>query len=105
MKRLMDEDGPVKQIADPCEKKAQDEVNDETLDVTKDLGVEEGEPQLEKRHLGNPHSDGMWKPHVTQQEHGTSDHTRRGEYPNHDNSEQGESSHGTRQSRWSLDAG
>ena len=45
MKRFVDEDGLVKRIADPCEKKAQAEVNDETL------GVEEGEPQLEKRHL------------------------------------------------------
>ena len=104
LKRLVDEDGPVKRIVDPCEK-AQAEVNDETLGVTNDLGVEGWEPQLEKRHLENPHGDGMWKPHVTQQEHGTGDHTRRGEHPNHDNSEHGETSHGTRQSRWSLDAG
>ena len=27
-------------------------MNDEALGVTKDLGVEEGEPQLEKLHLG-----------------------------------------------------
>ena len=27
-------------------------MNDEVLGVTKDLGVEEGEPQLEKLHLG-----------------------------------------------------
>ena len=105
LKRLVDEDGPVKRIADPCEKKAQAEVNDETLGVTKDLGVEEGEQQLEKRHLENLHGDGMRKPHVTEQEHGTGAHTRRGEHPNHDNSEKGETSHGTRQSRWSLDAG
>ena len=27
-------------------------MNDEALGATKDLGVEEGEPQLEKLHLG-----------------------------------------------------
>ena len=48
LKRLMDKDGPVKRIIDPCEKKAQVEVNDETLGVTNDLDVEGGEPQLEK---------------------------------------------------------
>ena len=97
----MYEDGPVKRIVDPFKKKAQAEVNDVTLGVTKDLGVEEGEPQLEKRHLEkqrleNPHGDGMRKPHVTQQEHGIGGHTRRGEHPNHDNSEQEETSHGTK---------
>ena len=42
LKRLVDEDGPVKRIVDPCEKKAQVEVNEETLGVTKDLGMEGG---------------------------------------------------------------
>ena len=89
----MDENGPGKRIADPSENKAQAEVNDEALGVTKDPGVEEGEPQLAKRHLGeegveqleNPHSDGMQKPHGTQQEHGTDVHTRRGGPPNRHN--------------------
>ena len=36
-------------------------MNDEALGATKDLGVEEGEPQLEKQEeLENPHSDG-WR--------------------------------------------
>ena len=48
----MDENGPGKRIADPSDNKAQAEVNDEALGVTKDLGVEEGEPQLAKLHLG-----------------------------------------------------
>ena len=96
LKRLVDEDGLVKRIVDPCEKKAQAEVNGEALCVMKNLDVEGGEPQLEKRHLENPHGDGMRKPHVTQQESGKDGHTRRGEHLNHDNSEQEETSHGTR---------
>ena len=88
----MDENGPGKRIADPSENKAQAEVNDEALGVTKDLGVEEGELQLAKLQLGeegeeleNPHSDGMQKPHGTPREHGTGVHTRRGGHPNHHN--------------------
>ena len=102
----MDENGPGKRIADPSENKAQAEVNDEALGVTKDLGVEEGEPQLAKLHLGeegeeeleNPHSDGKQKPHGTQREHHIGVHTRRGGHPNHHNGKMGESSHGPRQS-------
>ena len=57
-------------------------MNDEALGVTKDLGVEEGEPeegepQLEKLHLGEEGIGGagespqrrMEKPHGTQREH------------------------------------
>ena len=95
MKRLVDEDGLVKRIVDPCETKAQDEGNGEALCVMKYLDVEGEEPKLEKRHLENPHGDGMQKPHVTQQEYGRDGHTRRGEHLNHDNSEE-ETSHGTR---------
>ena len=83
----------MKRIADPSENKAQAEVNDETLGVTKDLGVEEGEPQLAKLHLGeegveqleNPHSDGMQRPHGIQREHHIGVHTRRGGPPNRHN--------------------
>ena len=42
LKRLVDEDGLVKRIVDPCEKKAQAEVNGEALCVMKDLDVEGG---------------------------------------------------------------
>ena len=86
----------MKRIVDLCETKVQAEVNGEALCVAKDLDVEEGEPQLEKRHLESPHGDGMRKPHVTQQESGIDGHTRRGEHLNHDNSEQEETSHGPR---------
>ena len=86
----------MKRIVDPCEKKAQAEVNGEALCVMKNLDVEGGESQLEKRHLENSHGDGMRKPDVTQQESGIDGHTRRGEHLNHDNSKQEETSHGTR---------
>ena len=71
-------------------------MNGEALCVMKNLDVEEGEPQLEKRHLENSHGDRMRKPHVTQQESSKDGHTRRGELLDHDNSEQEETSHGTK---------
>ena len=101
LKCLVNEDDLAKRIVDPCKRKAQAEVNGEALCVTKNLDVEDGKPQLEKRHLEerrleNPHGDGMRKPHVTQQESGKDGHTRRGEHLDHDNSEQEETSHGTK---------
>ena len=65
-RRLLNEDGPEKRIVDPWMRKAQAEVKGEALCVTKSPDVENGEPQLEKRHLENPNGDGMRKPHVTQ---------------------------------------
>ena len=81
----------MKRIIDPCYRKAQAEVKGEALCVTKNLDVEDGKPQLERRHLEerrleNPHGDGMRKPHVTQ-ETGKDGHTRRREHLDHDNSE------------------
>ena len=37
-------------------------MNDEALGVTKDLGMEEGEPQLEKLHLGEVGSEELESP-------------------------------------------
>ena len=71
----MDDDDPEMRIVDRQMRKGQAEVTDEAPCVTKNLDVEDGEPQLEKRHLEkrrleNAHGDWKRKLHVTQQELG-----------------------------------
>ena len=51
-------------------RKGQAEVTGEASCVTKNLDVEDGEPQLEKRRLENAHGDWKRKPHMTLQELG-----------------------------------
>ena len=51
-----------KRIADSSADQAQAELNYEAVGVTKDLGVEEGEPQLEKLHLGEEGEEGLESP-------------------------------------------
>ena len=75
LRRLVGDDDLEKRIVDRQMRKGQAAVTGEAPCVTKNLDVEDGEPQLEKRHLEkrrleNPYSDWMRKPNVTQEESG-----------------------------------